>query len=512
MSNETERQPLPAEITPVRQVNSRSKGSETLRMFVVALAIVLFVVTLGVLFVLPKYVGSPSKPELAETPSKAGEETLANDTGRDEPPAVSPTLQPAEPTEEKAKLALREQALSQLAAIDQALAALKAKGAEAWAPEAVNTIQQKIKNGETAYSEQRYLAATSHYQEAATAIAALDQKSTSELSEALAAGELALTESAAQNAKQAFERALTIDPQNTSAEAGLKRAHSLDEVSALINEARGYEELGDIANALARYNQALQLDEKASEAAEAISRINQQKNASAFTAAMSEGFRAMEANKHNDARNQFLRALKLKPNAADAKEALAQTNETIKVMKIDQLLQSAARKTQQEDWAATEQALVAAKKLDNDIAGIDNQISTARSRDALEKRLLKYTAETHRLRSDDVHLEALAVLDSARRVTAGPKLLAQISALESAINTARTKHLVTFTSDTETKVTLYKVGDLGSFQQKTTELLAGKYTIVGKRAGFRDIRIEFSVPAATNVDVRATERLNFGAR
>jgi hypothetical protein len=52
---------------------------------------------------------------------------------------------------------------------------------------------------------------------------------------------------------------------------------------------------------------------------------------------------------------------------------------------------------------------------------------------------------------------------------------------------------VALASDNVTEVQIYRVGKLGAFDRRELELLPGKYTAVGTRAGFRDVRREFTV-------------------
>ena len=52
---------------------------------------------------------------------------------------------------------------------------------------------------------------------------------------------------------------------------------------------------------------------------------------------------------------------------------------------------------------------------------------------------------------------------------------------------------VALTSDNQTDVTIYRIGRLGLFERKDMELLPGRYTIVGTRSGFRDVRRELTV-------------------
>jgi len=63
-------------------------------------------------------------------------------------------------------------------------------------------------------------------------------------------------------------------------------------------------------------------------------------------------------------------------------------------------------------------------------------------------------------------------------------------------------------SDGVTQVTIYRVGQYGSFSTRDVELLPGRYTVVGTRTGYRDVRQEVVLPpgaAATAVAVRCEE-------
>lgn len=51
----------------------------------------------------------------------------------------------------------------------------------------------------------------------------------------------------------------------------------------------------------------------------------------------------------------------------------------------------------------------------------------------------------------------------------------------------------TLLSDAETRVTVHRVGRLGSFRSKVLSLTPGSYTVVGRREGFRDVRRELVI-------------------
>jgi len=68
-------------------------------------------------------------------------------------------------------------------------------------------------------------------------------------------------------------------------------------------------------------------------------------------------------------------------------------------------------------------------------------------------------------------------------------------------------------SNNQTLVTLYRVGSLGSFADKQMDLKPGKYTLVGTRQGYRDVRTEFTLEpgkSAPTVTVQCDEKISNG--
>jgi hypothetical protein len=72
-------------------------------------------------------------------------------------------------------------------------------------------------------------------------------------------------------------------------------------------------------------------------------------------------------------------------------------------------------------------------------------------------------------------------------------LAAQMSELETLLKAANTPVEVVLRSDNETHVVLYRIKDLGRFEQTSLKLRPGKYVAAGTRSGFRDVRVEFTV-------------------
>jgi len=76
-------------------------------------------------------------------------------------------------------------------------------------------------------------------------------------------------------------------------------------------------------------------------------------------------------------------------------------------------------------------------------------------------------------------------------------LNSQIKTLKQIIKASQTPVEVTLASDSNTSVTLFRVARLGTFEKTSVSLKPGRYIAAGTRAGYRDVRIEFTV---TNKD------------
>jgi hypothetical protein len=115
--------------------------------------------------------------------------------------------------------------------------------------------------------------------------------------------------------------------------------------------------------------------------------------------------------------------------------------------------------------------------------------------------MVRLHAELDALLADPKRLYSPTVRDAARKVLAsaesapagGPRLTQARERLDTALRRATTPIAVRLTSDDATEVTVYRVGPLGRFQSREIELAPGTYTVVGSRAGYKDVRIELTV-------------------
>lgn len=473
----------------------------------IVLSTALFFVVLIVIFVLPRHL--QMRPDLDNSENNGQPTTNQQQTLQADMPVTEPVFRQ---TEDAAELRYENQTQ-----LEQALALvvrLETHNVLVWAANDFNQARGNIELGEKAYREQRYGDARKYYTIATTTLESIEGRLDSVIFEAIEDGFLQLEAKDSATATKAFNFVLSIQSRHDQAIKGLARAQTLDQVLALINEAEGYEKLNNLPAALTRYREALKLDAEAPSASSAILRIKSIQFDNKFQRIMSTGFAAFELNDDARAKAAFENAKKLKPHSNAVNEALTQVNNRILANRISKRLIAAIAFEKQEEWVKAGKQFRLAITLDANLDGAANSARQADRRAKLDQQLDTMIGQPHRLGTNAVHAEAQALLKTARSIsTPGPVLQRQITSLERAIVIARTPLPVTLVSDNATEVTLYKIGPLGKFDQHSVSLIPGQYVVVGKRAGFRNVRVEFEVSPEQQdalITVQCEEKLAFG--
>jgi len=379
-------------------------------------------------------------------------------------------------------------------AVTSRLEALEARAAGEWGGEAFARGKRVLAEADAAFGRRDYSAALVQLRAADADLVATGQQAAVQLRAALEAAASALDTGDATVARKQFELALAIDPGNAVARRGLERAGTLHEVRRLLAEAALLEEQGKTAGATTAYRKALELDRDAQAARQALARLEAAAAGDAFAAAMSQGLSSLARRDYAAARAAFERAGRLRPGAPEVAEGLAQVERGVAGRSIDAHLEAAQQAERAERWS---QALAEYRKaldLDRNLLAARQGVERSEPRAMLDAELAAVIDRPERLFSAEVRGAARATLQHARAVTTpGPVLAGQVRSVEQLIAAAETPLRVALASDNLTDVTINRIGRLGSFERKDVELLPGRYTVVGVRAGFRDVRREITL-------------------
>jgi len=473
---------------------------------IITLFAVSIIIAFGVIFYLPDLVKPPPPEQTAATP----------ETSQRAAPATAARSEPEAPKElapwQRAQILKQKEAAE--AVLEEFIRKqfdLEESNVTAWAETEFNAAKEHARTGDGHFSIREYEAAQQSYQAGLDQLLALEALAPVLLSAALTRGQEALDSFDSATATEAFTAALALDPDNATATAGLRRAETLDAVERLLAEARRAESRGEFAVARDAFREALALDAAASEATEGLDRVTARLASDQFSVLMSQGYAALSAGQLQQADSAFKRARQLKPGSPEVAEALAQTDMQRRLTRIASLRSEAERFESEENWPQALDRYEKALALDANLAFAKRGRSRSQERAELDKRLTEYLAAPARLSTDAVYAAAEQLMSVATTVEPrGPKLTAQIQQMQQAMSVARVPVTVRFESDNQTEVTLFRIGQLGSFDARDIELRPGTYTVVGTRSGFRDVRQQFTVVAgqpAGPVIVRCEEKI-----
>jgi tetratricopeptide (TPR) repeat protein len=413
-------------------------------------------------------------------------------------PAAAPaatTPPPAEPAKDFERLAAAKREFEELRpTVAKRLEGLEARTAGAWGGETFARAKRALAEADAAFGRREHEAALASLRAADADLAATEKLAAEQLRAALGAGATALEQGDAAAARGQFERALQIDPANAVAKRGLERVATLGEVTALLAEARAAEERGDRTAAEAAYRKALTLDRDARSARDGLARLQAQAGNAAFASAMSQGLDALARRDYAAARAAFERAGQIRPGAPEVADGLAQVERALGDRTLAAHVAAAQQAERGERWSEALAEYRKALALDRNLALAQQGVERAEPRAMLDAELAAYLERPERLFSPDVRAAARTAIARARGLGApGPALDRQVAAVEALITAAETPQRVALTSDNQTDVTVYRVGRIGTFERKELELLPGRYTVVGMRAGYRDVRRELTL-------------------
>ena len=314
------------------------------------------------------------------------------------------------------------------------------------------------------------------------------------LEAAIKNGQNALENQDSATAISAFKMALSIDPENTVAVHGLKRAKNIDRVIDLYHKGLALEKQGKINLAAAHMKKALQTDHEFKPAAEALHRINARINDLMYQKEMSRFFAALRKKDFATAHHAINAAARLKPKDRAIHEAVLSLKDKETRAKLSSLQNRCIGFRKAERWEDVITVCETAKKIDPDAAFFIQQKQEAKRRLAIDRKLQSIIARPERLQEKGPLEEARQTLRYARSIPGTwPRLESRIKSVDRLIANALKKIRVTLHSDKLTHVIIYRVKDLGRFTKQELFLHPGTYTVVGRRPGYRDIRISFRV-------------------
>ena len=413
-------------------------------------------------------------------------------TGVAVPPPAS--LPPEEAPDLQALAQQKATADAQRASVSSRLAALKSAGSESWAAAGTAAAVTALASVDALMQRRAYATAQAQLTSLEHDLVTLEAQREPSFKVALQRGESALQQGDSKAAAAAFAQALAIKSGDVAAQRGARRAASLDAVYAQLAAARVLEQQGRTMEAAAAYRRALALDPLDSQAQAGAARTGAQIQADQFGHAMASAYAAIGAHQDAAARAAIDEARRLKPNDPEIARATAQLAAMDSATELTAALAQARAAAASEHWQEAVSQYQRALALDSTLVDERHALDRATERARLDRELQQIIAHPERTYSDAVYAAARVTLQQAQAVAApGPVLAHQLSQVADLLVQATTPVSVTLRSDNLTTVTVYRLGELGSFTQRALQLKPGRYVVVGTRTGYRDVRRELNV-------------------
>ncbi len=372
-----------------------------------------------------------------------------------------------------------------------------------WGALAFDASMETITQGDELYNQGRYAQSLDAYQSALTSMGSLLSRGQEILASAkitsIEAIEQASGKEDISRAKQTSALANAIAPEDPDVSIIMTRVASLEEVTLALTAAEERTKADEFGQAIAFLEQALALDSLHLRAAKLLQETRDKLVQQEFRETMSLAVGAIDKGDFDNAENLLEQASDL---AVDA-QAVSQLRDLLKSQRtqrrIDAILNLAIQSEQEEDWSAAVASYDAILSTDPNLSDIAIMRLKAAARATLNESIEDIIQDPLSLASEDKFSSAQAtLLDIDKIGSPGPILLAQRQQLSEILAQIKVPVPVTFQSDQQTEVTLFRVSRLGRFQNTTMSLRPGRYTVAGERPGFRDVRIEFTVLPATD--------------
>ncbi len=331
------------------------------------------------------------------------------------------------------------------------------------------------------------------------------------IDEALSAGEAALAGRDPAGAATAFGRASVLDPGNAAAEDGLRKTKIFAEVQRLETAAVAHERRGEYSDSAIAARRALELDPRSGIARSVADRLARRDAENAYLGRVTLGLAALEAGRYQEAIDAFSSASELRPATPEVADGLSRARAGLRRERVSAHLTRATAAEKAEDWSTAVEEYRSALAIEAQLAAASDGLARSAQRLDLTRKMDYHLAHAERLATVEVMQEAADLVAEAGAVPSrGPQFSKLVDRLDDLIGQYSTPVSVILESDGLTDVMLYRFGRLGVFSRSTVELRPGTYTAVGRRPGYRDVRLTIRVPPGQSpqtVEIRCTERI-----
>ena len=396
----------------------------------------------------------------------------------------------------------RQQTQTLLAEIAVAQEQLEASRPQQWATSEYTAVQNFLDQGDQAFASSQFAAALSHYQQALSILHQLIELRPQRLVQALQASELDYRKFALAELDSNLTLAeLLIESSNIAGAHQIaqlrqkqRQLPATQDTVTSVNQALESQHLATASALLATAKKDPAVDYQHPAIELLAEQSAQRKRQADYSNALNNGYRALSAGQLDDAATAFNLASQFQSDSASADNGLQQVANQRRQNSIDRQLAAAEQFEQLEQWAQAVATYVALEKTAPGLLEAQARLLSSRVRADFDQQWRDLTRSPYDLVAADRQLAARQWLIQAQQITPrGARLADQMEKLQTQLHQSIQPHQVLLLSDGHTQVTLFKVAELGHFNQQQLELLPGRYTALGSCTGHRDRQVQFHV-------------------
>lgn len=307
-------------------------------------------------------------------------------------------------------------------------------------------------------------------------------------------GERALAKGQKDEAKAGFTAALEKAPGNEAAQRGLKRAENIDRVYALLLQGEKLEKEAKFAEAADSYGKAFALDGFSAEAQQGQARAARLEKETKFTQAKTAADEAVKRKEWAVAIQEYQNALKVYPNKPEVQSALKVAKENAHKDAVQKALAKGYAYEAEHRWTEAREAYNETLQLDPDNADAKERYKETGK---IIRALLAYNDKidaAERLANKAEFQAALRQFNEA--LTYKPSYLEyndRVLQLRNLLQQQSKPVEVTFKSDGKTWVSIGAFKTPAQFETQTFKIMPGDYEVIGRRKGYRDLKMLLQV-------------------
>ena len=403
----------------------------------------------------------------------------------------------------------RAEALDARAQVEALLAMLATVDQPPWNPKDLADASALYDEGMELYRDEYFGDAAAKFGPALARLHDVREEFEGLLRTMLDEGNLHLANEEFGEAAEKFDRLLVWRPASQAARSGADRARTGREVARVAAEAMHVLRAGDAAGARTLLS-GLPAGLSFTALADARRALREHERRERVAGRLTAGHAALDRGDWSGAESAFREALAVDAGSTAAAEGLAQAARRKTSADLASLRKSFAAQFDREDWTGALNALSMLATLAPDAPEIAEHRSRVARLAAMETRVDAALEDPRRAASASLREETRALLSQAADpVRVGRRIHEKARRLREQFDLWTQPVTLTIHSDNRTDVLIRPGRALGRFTDRELHVFPGRYTVVGRRNGFREKNVDVEVlpgSAALFVEVACDER------